>query len=634
MLPNTMNKINNINQSDNTVTHNEQSLNSGLSHNNHAMQSAAIKANRMIFTVDNVVEQNLPSINDKPWLAKPAKAMLRYLLNEKQCNDIANQYAYLQGVDFVEQVLASFDFSFTVPANEIENIPCEGRVVIFANHPIGSLDGLALIKLISEIRPDIKVVANELLMALEPLHSILLPVRNMTGGTPKQHLEKIHQHLRNEGAVLIFPSGEVSRLRPNGVRDTQWHSGFLKMAISCNAPLLPIFLDAKNSATFYGASMIYKPLATLLLVKEMFKQAKRNMPIRIGELIPNEAVRSMDFPLKTKIKLLKNHLYRIGKDKDPLFITQNAIAHPESRRELQAALQQCELLGETQDNKLIYLYQHHDSNPIMREIGRLREIAFRAVGEGSGKRRDIDKYDSYYQHLVLWDKEQFEIVGAYRFASGDKVLEKYGENALYSQSLFQYADSFMPFVKQGLELGRSFVQPKYWGKRSLDYLWFGIGAYLAKHPEYRYLFGPVSISNQLPGSAREMLVHFYSREFAPAQQMAVSMSPFGLSKSQKAKLDDLYFSEDYQSNFKQLKQVLASMGAAVPTLYKQYGELCKADGVKFLAFGIDADFGDCIDGLVLVDTHKLKGKKYQRYIGAHLPESERMPITADDEPEA
>jgi len=380
--------------------------------------------------------------------------------------------------------------------------------------------------------------------------------------------------------------------------------------------------------------MIYKPLATLLLVKEMFKQAKRNMPIRIGELIPNEAVRSMDFPLKTKIKLLKNHLYRIGKDKDPLFITQNAIAHPESRRELQAALQQCELLGETQDNKLIYLYQHHDSNPIMREIGRLREIAFRAVGEGSGKRRDIDKYDSYYQHLVLWDKEQFEIVGAYRFASGDKVLEKYGENALYSQSLFQYADSFMPFVKQGLELGRSFVQPKYWGKRSLDYLWFGIGAYLAKHPEYRYLFGPVSISNQLPGSAREMLVHFYSREFAPAQQMAVSMSPFGLSKSQKAKLDDLYFSEDYQSNFKQLKQVLASMGAAVPTLYKQYGELCKADGVKFLAFGIDADFGDCIDGLVLVDTHKLKGKKYQRYIGAHLPESERMPITADDEPEA
>lgn len=620
-----------MNQLHNAIKHNKPVLNSSLSDNNQTVPLTAFKANTMIFTVDNVVEHNLPTINGKPWLAKPAKAMLRYLLNEKECNDIANQFAYLQGIDFVEQVLASFDFSFTVPANEIENIPCEGRVIIFANHPIGSLDALALIKLISEIRPDIKVVANELLMALEPLHSILLPVRNMTGGTPKQHLENIHQHLRNEGAVLIFPSGEVSRLRPNGVRDTQWHSGFLKMAISCNAPLLPIYLDAKNSATFYGASMIYKPLATLLLVKEMFKQAKRNMPIRIGELIPNEAVRSMDFPLKTKIKLLKNHLYRIGKDKEPLFITQSAIAHPESRRELQSALQHCELLGETQDKKQIYLYQHHDSNPIMREIGRLREIAFRAVGEGTGKRRDIDKYDSYYQHLVLWDKELFEIVGAYRFASGDKVLAQFGDNALYSQSLFQYADCFMPYVKQGLELGRSFVQPKYWGKRSLDYLWFGIGAFLAKHPEYRYLFGPVSISNQLPGSAREMLVHFYSREFAPTQAMAVSMSPFGLSQQQKAQLDNLYHHDDYQNNFKQLKQMLASMGAAVPTLYKQYGELCRADGVKFLAFGIDADFGDCIDGLVLVDTHKLKGKKYQRYIGVHLPEAERMFIAPEDD---
>lgn len=584
------------------------------------MPLPALKASSMIFTVDNVVEQNLPSLKGKPWLAKPTTAVLRYLLNEKQCNDIANQFAHLQGIDFVEQVLASFDFSFTVPANEVENIPCEGRVVIFANHPIGSLDGLALIKLISEIRPDIKVVANELLMALKPLHSILLPVRNMTGGTPKQHLADIHQHLRNEGAVLIFPSGEVSRLRPNGVRDTQWHSGFLRIAMSCHAPLLPIFLDAKNSATFYGASIIYKPLATLLLVKEMFKQAKRNMPIRIGELIPNEAVRSMDVPLKTQIKLLKKHLYRIGNDKAPLFITQSAIAHPESRQALQAALQQCELLGETQDNKLIYLYQHQDSNPIMREIGRLREIAFRAVGEGTGKRRDIDKYDSYYQHLVLWDKAQFEIVGAYRFASGEQVLNRYGDNALYSQSLFHYADDFMPFVKQGLELGRSFVQPKYWGKRSLDYLWFGIGAFLAKHPEYRYLFGPVSISNQLPGSAREMLVHFYAKEFAPAQPLAVSMSPFDLSKQRKEQLDALYFGEDYQSHFKQLKQMLASMGAAVPTLYKQYGELCEPNGVTFLAFGIDAHFSDCVDGLVLIDTHQLKESKYQRYIGIHLAE--------------
>ncbi|MGS0694207.1 GNAT family N-acyltransferase [Shewanella sp. 0m-4] len=574
----------------------------------------------MIFTVDNVVEQKLPKINKTPWLSTPTKAMLRYLLNEKECNAIATQFSYLTGVDFVEQVLASFNFNYSVPNSEIENIPHEGRVVIYANHPIGSLDALAMIKLISKVRPDIKVVANELLMALEPMHSILLPVRNMSGGTPKLHLDNIHQHLKNEGAVLIFPSGEVSRLRPRGVVDLHWHSGFVKIAKACQAPLLPMYADAKNSAVFYGASMIYKPLASLLLIKEMFKQAKKTMPIRIGELIPKEVVNSTDFPLKTKVKLLKNHLYRIGKNRSPLFSTQNAIAHPEPRAELVAALHQCELLGETQDNKKIYLYQHKQSSPIMREIGRLREIAFRAVGEGSGKRRDTDKYDAYYQHLVLWDPSVLEIVGSYRFAGAKEVHQLQGEDALYSQSLFNYHDNFAPYFEQGLELGRSFVQPKYWGKRSLDYLWFGIGAFLVRNPQYRYLFGPVSLSDQIPERAKERLIHFYKTQFACEQALAHSYSPFTFGVNREIELEQGYSHLDYTEGFKQLKLTMASMDSAIPTLFKQYGELCTQGGVTFLDFGIDVEFGDCIDGLVLVDTHKLTAKKRSRYLDCHRPE--------------
>ncbi|MCJ8303512.1 lysophospholipid acyltransferase family protein [Shewanella sp.] len=574
----------------------------------------------MIFTVDNMVEKNLPKLNQMPWLAAPTKAMLRYLLNEKECNDIAAEYAYLKGVDFVEQILTNFNFNYSVPSSEIENIPCEGRVVIYANHPIGSLDALALIKLISKVRPDIKVVANELLMALEPLHSILLPVRNMTGGTPKEHLENIHQHLRGEGVVLIFPSGEVSRLRPYGVTDLHWHSGFLKIAKACNSPLLPIYVDAKNSAAFYGASMIYKPLASLLLVKEMFKQAKRTMPIRIGQLIPKEVVCSNDFPLKTKVKLLKSHLYRIGKNLSPLFTTQNAIAHPESRSELQQALKACELLGETSDNKQIFLYRHSGSNPIMREVARLREVAFRAVGEGSGQRRDTDKYDAYYQHIILWDREALELVGSYRFASAKQVHERIGKESLYSQSLFQYSDEFNPYFERGLEMGRSFVQPKYWGKRSLDYLWMGIGSYLSKHPEIRYLFGPVSISDQLPDQAKEMLVYFYQTQFQGCADLVRSHSPYTFTKERESQLAQWFDGLDYSQGFKVLKQTLASMDTAVPTLYKQYGDLCDPGGVQFLDFGIDAEFGDCIDGLVLVDLQQLKHKKRSRYLDCHRPE--------------
>ncbi|QSX34742.1 lysophospholipid acyltransferase family protein [Shewanella avicenniae] len=566
----------------------------------------------MIFTVEKVVADNLPTINNKPWLAKPTKAMLRYMLNEQQCNEIATQFSHLQGVDFVEQVLQCFNISYTVPDVELENLPPSGRVVIFANHPIGSLDALVLIKLISEVRADLKVVANELLMHLPPLHSLLLPVRNMTGGTPKQQLEKIHQHLHNDGAVLIFPAGEVSRLRPNGVRDTRWHSGFLRIATSCNAPLLPMYVNAKNSAAFYGASMIYKPLATLMLVKEMFKQSNRTFPVRIGGLIPADAISGNDFTIKTKVNLLKNHLYRIGKNRPGIFKTQSAIAHPEDRQALQRALSECELLGETPDEKQIYLYRHHDASPIMREIGRLREISFRAVGEGTGKRRDTDQYDPHYWHLVLWDRDELEIVGAYRFASA-KLLHQQSQT-LYSESLFQYSQEFERYFEQGLELGRSFVQPKYWGKRSLDYLWVGIGAFLAKNPEYRYLFGPVTISNQLPALAKEMLVHFYQKHFPADSVLANSFHPYEISANRREELNALYSGLDYEHAFKVLKQTLATMGAAVPTLYKQYAELCQNNGVSFLDFGIDADFGDCIDGVVLVDIEKLKPKKRKRYL--------------------
>lgn len=223
----------------------------------------------MIFTVDNLIDTRLPAISASPWLKRPVSAALRFLLHEEECNRIAAEFAFMQGVDFAGAVLETLNFSFTVPDSDLDNIPAKGRVVIFANHPIGSLDALAMIKLIGEIRPDIKVVANEILMAIEPLHPILLPVRNMGGGTPKHHLEAIHRHLQNDGALLIFPAGEVSRLRPNGVRDTLWQSGFLKIALACDAPLLPLFADARNSATFYGTSMIYKPLSTLLLVKEI-----------------------------------------------------------------------------------------------------------------------------------------------------------------------------------------------------------------------------------------------------------------------------------------------------------------------------------------------------------------------------
>jgi putative hemolysin len=567
-----------------------------------------------MFSVDQVISVRLPGISNAPWLYKPIKGALRYLLHEQDFIDFAAQYPHLRGLEFVEQVLDYFNFRYAVRDNEIERIPPTGRIVIIANHPIGSLDSLALLKLVSDIRPDAKVLANRLLMAAEPLHSLLLPVNNMQGDTERSWLNRIQQHLNAEGALILFPAGEVSRLQPNGIRDGKWHSGFLRFATHAKAPILPVYIDGRNSALFYGASVLYKPLSTMLLIQEMFGQQRKHIEIRIGEQIPYSSFAGLDIALRDKVKLFKRHLYRLAKDKPALFRTQRAIAHPEERIILKKAVEACQLLGQTGNGKQIYLYQHQQSSPILREIGRLRETAFRAVGEGSGNRRDIDKFDNYYQQLLLWDKEDLEIVGAYRLADSLQVIRQHGLSGLYTASLFQFGESMQPYLATGLELGRSFVQPKYWGRHSLDYLWHGIGAYLKQHSHIRYLFGVVSLSNSYPSVARDSIVYFYSLYFKPGTTAAaIPRYPYQLSPHQLDTLQQYFCGEDYVADFTRLKQLLANMGLTVPTLYKQYSELCEPGGVQFLAFGTDPNFADCIDGLVLIDLARLKTKK-ARYL--------------------
>ncbi|HAT42048.1 MAG TPA: GNAT family N-acetyltransferase [Rheinheimera sp.] len=567
-----------------------------------------------MINAEQLVQQHLPNLTDKPWLAKPVTGMLKHLLHEDDFVRFAELYPHLHGIEFVEQVLDYFSFRYQVSDNELERVPSQGRVVIIANHPIGSLDGLALIKLVSDIRPDVRVVANQLLNALPPLRDLLLPVNNMQGGTERRCLDAIANHLSNEGALIMFPAGEVSRLAPNGIRDGKWHSGFLRFARAAKAPVLPVFIDARNSALFYGASMLYKPLSTMLLVKEMFKQKHKHIRMRIGELVPYSSYQAVQLDLPALSKLFKKHLYRIGKDKSPLLRTERAIAHPEERQVLKKAIEACPLLGQTSDGKQIYLYQHQQSSPILREIGRLRELSFRAVGEGTGLRRDIDRYDSDYLQLILWDPTDLEIAGAYRFADTAALLAERGIEALYTHSLFDYSEAMQPYLAAGLELGRSFVQPKYWGKRSLDYLWQGIGAYLKQRPDIRYLFGGVSVSASYPKAARDLLVYYYSLYYCSRDDIATAHQPYQLDFHSMAQFEQYFSGNDASEDFVQLKHLLAEMGVTVPTLYKQYADLTEAGGVQFLAFGVDPDFAGCVDGLVLVDMQQLKPNKRQRYL--------------------
>jgi putative hemolysin len=562
-----------------------------------------------------VLTHKYPAFSDKPApFRRSAIFCLRRLVHENEINEFLVENHGATGFEFVDNVLDYFNFSYSLSHNDRMNIPSSGRVVIVANHPLGALDGLALLKLIGEVRRDVRIIANDVLSNVAQLNSLFLPVDNLGKSTRKKEIERITTSLQNEEAIIVFPAGEVSRAGMTGIKDGKWNSGFLRFARKANAPILPVYLGGKNSSLFYGMSYINKSLSSLLLAREMFNKKSMTIPIRIGQAIPYSHIDAVPVSTVEKTKLLRKHLYRIGKRKSPLFITEKTIAHPQDRRVIKQELKEAELLGETGDGKKIYLFDYRPDSAVMQEVGRLREISFRFVGEGTGEKKDLDRYDQYYRHLILWDEEDLEIAGAYRLAEAHKLI--HDENSpLYSQTLFQYSDAMKPYFEQGIELGRSFIQPRYWGRRSLDYLWYGIGAYLKKHPEVRYMFGPVSLSNSYPKPAKNMLVWFYKHYFGDNKQLAKANLPYKLSHDEDDKLRLLFSGNDYLADFRVLKEQLDDLGVSVPTLYKQYSELCNTGGVCFMDFGVDADFNYCVDGLVMVDMEFVKEKKYQRYVG-------------------
>ncbi len=566
-----------------------------------------------MFSLDSVLDDLWPQARPAPW----QKSLLKKLFYEEEFQQFAAAHRHLKGLDMVEQVLDHLDISCTLASHDLEQIPEHGPLVIMANHPTGTLDGLALLYAVSRVRRDVKVVTNRMLTHLEPLSSLFIPVDNMGGKTAKTAFAQMEQQLHQSGVLIFFPAGEVSRPTRKGIRDKKWHTGFIKLANKFRAPLLPVHIQAHNSLLFYASTLVSSTLPMLLLMQQMFRRQHSNLPIKIGQQIAWNSWYSATHSSREMAGQCRQHVIRLGKGLPGLFKTESAIARPEDRATLKRALAQAECLGKTSDGKSIFLWQRNGEEdvPILRELGRLREVAFRAVGEGSGKRRDTDRYDDDYLHLILWDEEDLEIVGAYRFMPTAEQVNKHGFCGLYSHSLFHYDDKMAPILEHGIELGRSFIQPRYWGRRGLDYLWSGIGAFLARYPHYRYLFGPVSISGGLPPDARDLLVAFYRLWFPASHPFAVSRQPY------PASLPDVlaqFGGKDYTDDLTRLKSLLGNLGCGIPPLYKQYSELCEPGGVQFIDFGSDPAFNHCVDGLVLVDLCYLKRNRYERYIEAHL----------------
>lgn len=567
-----------------------------------------------MINIQKEIERKFPNIEKKEnFLKKSLFKIAKKIVHEDSINQFLSQNSHLKGFEFVDAVLDYFDFDYTVSSNDLQNIPSSGKVVIIANHPLGGLDALCLLRLIGQVRKDVRIIANDFLEGFEALNSLFITINNYKLKQSKSDIKKIYEALNNEEALIIFPAGEVSRATTKGIKDPNWNKGFLNFAQNSNAPILPIFLDAKNSKTFYTISIINKTFSTLLLSNEMFNKKSKRINIKIGQIIPNENIVPKGIDKKFLLNLYKKHLYSLKKGKKSFFETQSAIAHPVSRIDLLNELKKSKLIGQTSDGKKIYLYDYTEDSIVLKELGRLRELSFRKVGEGVNKKRDTDKYDIYYQHIILWDENDLEIVGSYRVGNSDFIFKNIGVKGFYSNTLFKFNEEFTPYLKDSIELGRSFVQPKYWGTRALDYLWFGIGAYLKNNPNIKYMFGPVSISGSLPTVTKDMMIFYYSHYFGDEENLIEPKVPYSYSNN-ISEIKELFDLNDKKKDFKFLKSTLANIGVSIPTLYKQYSDITEEKGAKFLGFNVDNDFADCIDGFILVEVAKIKDSARQRYI--------------------
>lgn len=540
------------------------------------------------------------------------------IIHQDDINMFTEKNSHLIGFEFVDAVLEYFNFGYITSDKTIENIPQSGRVVIISNHPLGSLDALVLLKLIGKIRKDVKIIANDFLNFFDSLSPLLISINNFKNRQTKDSINNIYDALNSDKAVIIFPAGEVSRMTPKGIRDNKWQKSFLNFASRTSSPILPIYIKAKNSKIFYSVSTINKKLSTLLLADEMYKQKNKTIDLYIGELIPHTNIKPNALEINSIVALYKKQVYGLKRRKK-YFITQKAIAHPEDIRAVKKELLNSELLGKTKDNKLIYLYENTKESIVLKEIGRLRELAFRKVGEGVNARRDLDKYDKYYKHIILWDDKDLEIVGSYRIAECKNIIEKYGIDSLYNTTLFDFSRRFKEKLNFSIELGRSFIQPKYWGTRALDYLWYGIGAYINKNPDIKYMYGSVSLSALYPKITKDIIFSFYEIYFSSKNTQVKAKNPYNFKNDETINemLNKVLLKDNYKDDFKTIKKLLKNLNITIPTLYKQYSELCEDGGVEFCAYSIDKEFSSCVDSFIIVDISKIKQTQKDRYFNQY-----------------
>jgi putative hemolysin len=547
-------------------------------------------------------------------------ALLMEVMKLNDINKVFSQNQHFNGLEFVDKILETIGVSIEFDADDLKNIPKTGGFIAIANHPYGGIEGLALVKLLCTVRPEAKVMVNFLLKLIPNLSEFFIavnPFENVQHSSSIGGLKTTFDLLKNGVPIGIFPAGEVSTfsLDKQEITDRLWHPVVGKLIARAKVPVVPIYFHGNNGVLFNILSFIHPTLRTAKLPSEFLNKQGLKIKVRIGRPIDIEDIsyknntnklldflRARTYALGTGLdeerKLFNPiNLFKINKKPKP-------IIEETPRAEIVEEIEQLESFRVwTEKNYEVYISPTANIPKILREIGRLREMTFRAVGEGTNKKIDLDNYDIYYQHLFIWDKDLQNIVGAYRIGKGDQILDTMGRRGFYLSELFKIKEPFYPYLRKGIELGRSWIRKEYQQKPlPLYLLWKGILKYLLDNPQYRYMFGPVSISNNFSKFSQSLIVDFITRNHFD-YDLAHYVKPKNKFKADLSPIDTdlLIESSDTLKDLDSLISDIENSHIKIPVMLRQYLNL----NAKIISFNIDPKFADCLDGFLVVDMQNI-----------------------------
>ena len=562
--------------------------------------------------------------------ASPAVSAVMKFAKINKVNALYDKVKNYEGQDFFNKLLEELNVKYLAFQEDLAKIPKTGPFILVANHPLGALDGVIMCKILSEIRPDFKVMGNFLLTKIEPMAPYVISVNPFEGRKEAYNsmsgMREALRHLSEGHCLGIFPAGEVSNKNNefHEILDKEWENPAMKLIKKANVPVVPMYFHAKNSKFLYSASKIHPDLQTLLLPSEMVNKREKPIKIRIGRpvspkvLSDYETTKELENFLRRKVYMMKSY-FEDRKSVAEFLKVKNLNVTPKKEEVVENIIDETPLEDILQDienlkkkeGKVLFSNNNYDVffttfdeiPSMMREIGRQRELTFRAVGEGTNLPFDLDEYDKHYHHLILWDNSDQKIVGAYRMALGAEVMKKHGIKGFYTNSLFDFDQELHPFFNKVIEMGRAYISMEYQQKPlPLFLLWRGIVHVCLRNPHHKFLMGGVSISSRFSDFSKSLMIEFMrSNYFDPA--VAQHVHPKNDYKVHLSERDKNLFFEDLDNDLNKFDKLIDDFEPEMrmPVLIKKYIK----QNAKVVAFNVDPNFNDAIDGLMYIRIRDL-----------------------------